>query len=148
MVENSPIITHDTLPVVTGNELQLTRLFQNLIGNALLQVPETRGATQDPHFGSSAGNGMESSSLATTAWVSSRNTPPPFSECPAACMARRLRAPAWVCRSASASSSVWGKMWATGWPGKGAEFYFTLPAITSHAGAVLPFKQARASALR
>lgn len=33
--ENSATITHDPLPTVLGNELQLTHLFQNLIGNAI-----------------------------------------------------------------------------------------------------------------
>ena len=33
--ENNAIITHDTLPLIYANGLQMVQLFQNLIGNAI-----------------------------------------------------------------------------------------------------------------
>jgi signal transduction histidine kinase len=35
IVENGPRITFDRMPVARGSEIQLVRLFQNLIGNAI-----------------------------------------------------------------------------------------------------------------
>ncbi|MCU7496561.1 MAG: PAS domain S-box protein [Ignavibacteria bacterium] len=39
--ESSAVITHDTLPVITGDEVQIMQLFQNLISNAIKFRSET-----------------------------------------------------------------------------------------------------------
>jgi len=130
IVENSPIITHDTLPVTTGNELQLTRLFQNLIGNALkyrkpevqpkIHISAQARGTEWIVVVSDNGMGFEPEYTDSIFRVSRRLH---GTEVAGAGMGLP------ICKRIV--ERLGGKMWATGWPGKGAEFYFTLPAITS-----------------
>lgn len=44
--KNKVVVTHDSMPTVMANELQLSRLFQNLIGNAI----KVRGKEEAPRI--------------------------------------------------------------------------------------------------
>jgi len=127
-VENSPKITHDSLPLVTGNAVQLTRLFQNLIGNAL----KYRKPKVQPEIHVSAqARGMDWVFVVSDNGVGFE---PEYAESIFKVF-RRLHGTEVagagmglpICKHIV--ERLGGKIWATGWPGKGAEFYFTLPAI-------------------
>jgi light-regulated signal transduction histidine kinase (bacteriophytochrome) len=122
-------VTHEPLPTVMGDDLQLGRVFQNLLSNALKFQP----ARQRPHVHISAARQGEMWRLAVRdngigiAPQDMENLFQVFS-----CLHdRKVYAGTGIglatCRRIIARHG--GRIWAESTPGEGSTFYFTLPAV-------------------
>jgi signal transduction histidine kinase len=137
--ESGAIISYDSLPTVLANQVQLVQLFQNLLGNAI----KFRQKDQPPRVEISAGIRESSSPLRTEAerkeWLftvrdNGIGFDPQYAERIFVVFQRlhtRDEYPGTgvglaICKKIIESHG--GKMWAESQPGKGATFYFTLPA--------------------
>lgn len=127
--ESSALVTYDTLPTLMGDESQLIRLFQNLIGNALKYRSERKPAIHvaakeeggDWLFSvSDNGIGMDSRHYERIFLIFQR-------------LHKREEYPGTGIGLAISKKIVerhGGKIWVESEPGKGSVFYFTIPAIS------------------
>jgi light-regulated signal transduction histidine kinase (bacteriophytochrome) len=130
--ESGARVTHDPMPMVLGDRPQLTRLFQNLIGNAM---KFRREATPEIHIGASeGGEGWLISVRDNGIGIDSRFAERLFS------VFQRLhprdRYPGTgiglaICKKIVEQSG--GRIWLESEVGKGTTFFFTLPG-TGDAG--------------
>ena len=74
--ESAAVITHDTLPTITSNPVELTHVFQNLIGNAIKFRGEPR---PEIHVGASGKRAAGNSPSAITASASTSSSQTGFS---------------------------------------------------------------------
>jgi PAS domain S-box-containing protein len=125
--ESSAKITYDELPEVYGNSAQITRLLQNLIGNAIKyrhreRAPEIHIGVKQ-HAGqwvfsvSDNGIGIKSEYLDQIFTIFTRLHNK--NEYPGTGIGLA------ICRKIS--ESLGGHIWAESEPGKGSTFYFTIP---------------------
>ncbi|MFL6414878.1 MAG: sensor histidine kinase [Bryobacteraceae bacterium] len=125
--EAQAVVTHDPLPTVTVEHAQITRLFLNLISNAI----KYRAADRKPHVHISAVR-------ADNAWATvairdnGKGFSPEYAETIFEPFTRLQRdehsgsgVGLTICRRIVERSG--GRMWAESEPGQGSTFYFTLP---------------------
>lgn len=124
--ENKAVITCDKLPSVWGDELQLNQLFQNLIGNGIKyhgeDVPRINISVEDKgkywqFCVKDNGIGFDQK-YADQAFEIFRRLPGGEAQ-------KGTGIGLAICKKIVERHR--GEIWAKGFPGKGAEFYFTLP---------------------
>ena len=120
-------ITHDPLPVVIGNDVRLSRILQNLIGNAIkYQSPENQPTVH------------VSAELRTDDWLitisdNGIGISPDYLEKIFLPFKRLHRTQEYsgtgigLAVSKKIVETQGGKMWATSTPDEGSQFYFTIP---------------------
>jgi signal transduction histidine kinase len=126
--ENDARVTHDPLPSVQGDQVQLTQLFQNLIGNAIkFRNPEAPAV----HVGAARQNGQWQFHVRDNGiGIASKDFDRIF------VVFQRLHT-----RNRYTGTGIGlaackkivdrhgGKIWVESQPGSGATFYFTLPPV-------------------